>query len=59
VNKLFIKRPGKELCPVRLSVRDLWQLGEPSEAKFNVPIKVLEIFIHVRKMALLKNSWRQ
>lgn len=42
-----------------LSTKDLRQLGELSEAEFNVPIKVFEIFIHVRKMPLLKDSLRQ
>lgn len=34
-------------------------VGEPSGAGFNVPIKVFEILIHVRKMPLLKDSLRQ
>lgn len=50
----------KERCaPIKAFGKNLWQLGEPSEAGFNVPIKVFEILIHVRKMPLLKDSLRQ
>lgn len=53
------KRAEEESGSLVLLMRDLRWLGEPSEAKFDIPIKVFEIFIHVRKMPLLKDSLRQ
>lgn len=59
VNKFLIKRHKNRVVLLSgLLMKGLWQLKEPSEADFYVPIKVFGIFIHARKMLLLKGTLR-